>query len=104
MAPADFRAGNFSNWTSYTTVYDPATAPQANAAARTAFPGNIAPQNRINPIFPNIYKDMPLPNQVSPTDPLTSGNYGVSGLLLTNWEPVRHQDQLQRLAQPGRLG
>ncbi|MCX6631782.1 MAG: TonB-dependent receptor, partial [Candidatus Solibacter sp.] len=85
VAPADFRAGNFSNWTSYTTVYDPATAPQTNAAARTAFPGNVIPQNRINPIFPNIYKDMPLPNQVSPTDPLNlSGNYGVSGLLRLN--------------------
>ena len=85
VAPADFRAGNFSNWTSYTTVYDPASAPQTNAAARTAFPGNIIPQNRINPIFPNIYKDMPLPNQVSPTDPLNlSGNYGTSGLLRLN--------------------
>src|SRR5450756_1670361 len=85
VAPADFRAGNFSNWTSYTTVYDPASAPQGSAAARTAFPGNIVPQNRINPIFPNIYKDMPLPNQISPTDPLNlSDNYGTSGLLRLN--------------------
>src|SRR5260370_3664929 len=43
------------------------------------------PSNRINSIFPNIYKDMPLPNQVSPTDPLNlSGNYGTSGLLRLN--------------------
>ena len=51
-------------------------------AQRTPFAGNIIPSNRINPIFANIYKDMPLPNQVSVTDPLNlSGNYGVGGVL-----------------------
>ena len=85
VAPADFRAGDFSNWSSYSIVYDPASAPQNNAAARTAFPNNVIPQNRINPIFPNIYKNMPLPNQTSVTDPLNlSGNYGVGAVLKLN--------------------
>src|SRR5262249_10585048 len=53
--------------------------------ARTPFPGNVVPQNRINPIFPNIYKGVPLPNQQSPTDPLNlSGNYFVAGVLSLN--------------------
>ena len=82
VAPADFRAGDFSKWTNYSVVYDPASAAQDSAAARTPFPGNIVPQSRWNPIFPNIYKGMPMPNQVSVTDPLNlSGNYGASGVL-----------------------
>ncbi|MBI5086220.1 MAG: TonB-dependent receptor [Acidobacteria bacterium] len=82
VAPADFRAGDFSRWTSYAKVYDPATAPANNAAARTPFPNNIVPQSRWNSIFPNIYKNMPLPNQTSPTDPNNlSGNYFASGVL-----------------------
>ncbi|MBI4889470.1 MAG: TonB-dependent receptor [Acidobacteria bacterium] len=85
VAPADFRAGNFSAWTPYSVVYDPASAPANNASARTPFPNNIVPQNRWNPIFPNIAKDIPLPNQVSVTDPLNlSGNYGKSGKLSLN--------------------
>ncbi len=85
VAPADFRAGNFSNWSQYSIVYDPATAPQNNAGARTPFPNNIVPQARWNSIFPNLYKDVPMPNQVSPTDPQNlSGNYGTSGVLSLN--------------------
>ena len=85
VAPADFRAGDFSNWTSYSIVYDPASAPATTPGARTPFPNNTIPKDRINPIFPNIYKDMPMPNQVSVTDPLNlSGNYGVSGILKLN--------------------
>jgi hypothetical protein len=85
VAPPDYRAGDFSRWVQYGVVYDPQSAPQNNAAARTPFPNNIVPQNRWNPIFPNIYKDVPLPNQVSPTDPLNlGGNYGTSGILKLN--------------------
>jgi hypothetical protein len=85
VAPADFRAGDFSNWTSYAVVYDPASAAPSNAAARTPFANNVVPQNRFIPTFPNIYKDMPLPNQSSPTDPLNlSGNYGVGAVLKLN--------------------
>jgi hypothetical protein len=87
VAPADFRAGNFSNWSQYAIVYDPASAPvtTAGASARTPFPNNIVPPSRWNPIFPNIYKGIPMPNQVSPTDPLNlSGNYGTSAVLKLN--------------------
>ena len=85
VAPADFRAGDFSKWTSLSLVYDPLSAPQNANSQRTPFGGNIIPQNRINPTFANIYKDMPLPNQVSVTDPLNlSGNYGVGGVLRLN--------------------
>jgi hypothetical protein len=85
VAPADYRAGDFSKWTQYSTVYDPASAPDTNAAARTPFPNNIVPSNRFNSVFPNIYKDVPLPNQLSPTDPLNlSGNYFKSGVLSLN--------------------
>ena len=85
VAPADFRAGDFSKWTSLSIVYDPTTAPQTANTSRTPFPNNKIPGNQINPIFPNIYKDMPLPNQVSVTDPLNlSGNYGVGGTLRLN--------------------
>jgi len=85
VAPEDFRRGDFSRFMDRMIVYDPATAPMDNAAARQPFPGNIVPQARWNPIFPNIYKDMPPPNQISATDPLNlSGNYGVSGVLALN--------------------
>jgi hypothetical protein len=82
VAPQEFRNGDFSKWTSYATVYDPATAPQNNAAARTPFPNNVVPQSRWNSTFPNIYKGMPLPNQISPTDPNNlQGNYFAAGVL-----------------------
>ena len=85
VAPADFRAGDFSRWTNNFIIYDPTTAPANNSRARTPFQGNIVPASRFNPIFPNIYKDMPLPNQQSPTDPLNlSQNYFVSGVLRLN--------------------
>ncbi|MBI4905495.1 MAG: TonB-dependent receptor [Acidobacteria bacterium] len=86
VAPADYRAGDFSRWTDRYLVYDPASAPQASSAARTLFPNNVIPQSRINPTFSNIYKGIPLPNQISPTDPQNnlSGNYFVSGILRLN--------------------
>ncbi len=85
VAPADFRTGDFSKWTNYYVVYDPASAAASNAGARTPFANNVVPTSRQNPIFTNIYKGVPLPNQVSPTDPLNlSGNYGTSGVLMLN--------------------
>ncbi len=83
VAPAEFRAGDFSNLPAgYATVYDPATAPQNASASRLPFPGNRVPAARFNPIFPGIYKGIPLPNQVSVTDPNNlSGNYLASGIL-----------------------
>jgi len=83
VAPQEFRDGNFSNWTNIGIVYDPASAPMTNAAARTPFGNNTVPKARFNSIFPNIYKDMPLPNQKSPTDLQYNlgGNYGKSAVL-----------------------
>lgn len=95
VAPEDFRRGDFSRYLPGSSafpnvasiVYDPATGPANSATpARTPFPNNVIPTNRINPIFQNIYKDMPLPNQVLPTDVTggLSGNYGVGGTLALN--------------------
>ncbi|HEY3444316.1 MAG TPA: carboxypeptidase regulatory-like domain-containing protein [Paludibaculum sp.] len=83
VAPQAMRDGDFSQWTALGVVYDPATAPMTNAAGRTPFAGNIVPKSRFNPIFPNIYKDVPLPNQKSPTDLLYNlgGNYYAAGVL-----------------------
>ncbi len=86
VAPQDFRDGDFSKWTALGIVYDPASAPMTNAAARTPFADNKVPKTRFNPIFPNIYKDAPLPNQQSPTDLLYNlgGNYLGSAVLKLN--------------------
>jgi hypothetical protein len=59
------RSGNFSeigtvdasgNCISGHCIYDPLTSP------RTAFPGNIIPASRINPVGQNILQTYPLPN------------------------------------------
>lgn len=87
VAPADFRAGDFSKWGALNNahVYDPLSAPVTANPARAVFPNDVVPQTRWNPIFPSIYKDMPLPNQNSPTDPLNlSGNYGVAAVVALN--------------------
>ncbi len=82
VAPAEFRNGDFGNWTNYAMVYDPASAPDTNPEARLPFAGNRIPSNRISPIFGRIYGSMPLPNQISPTDPNNlQGNYFASGVL-----------------------
>jgi hypothetical protein len=45
-------------------IYDPLTAVTSGArVVRTAFPGNIIPQNRISPIAQQVLKYFPLPNQ-----------------------------------------
>jgi outer membrane receptor protein involved in Fe transport len=83
VAPADFRVGDFSKWTSYSIVYDPATMVNNDPATRQPFANNVIPTNRISPIFTKIVNQLPLPNQMSPTDTTynLSGNYGVSGVL-----------------------
>jgi hypothetical protein len=57
------RQGNFSE-TPTTIIYDPATARlQANGSyLRTAFPGNIIPAGRIDPIAKALLDLFPLPN------------------------------------------
>jgi outer membrane receptor protein involved in Fe transport len=95
VAPEDFRRGDFSRYlpgssqypNASSIVYDPLSAPvSATPTTRTPFAGNIIPANRINPIFPNIYRNMPLPNQILPTDTSggLGGNYGVSAVLRLN--------------------
>jgi hypothetical protein len=80
VAPQDFRDGDFSRWINYARVYDPASS--TTVAGRQMFPGNIIPKARFHPIFQKIYSGVPLPNQVSPTDPNNlGGNYGASGIL-----------------------
>ncbi|MCZ2157087.1 MAG: carboxypeptidase regulatory-like domain-containing protein [Bryobacterales bacterium] len=82
VAPAAFRNGDFSAWNSYAKVYDPLTAAQDQPDLRTQFAGNIIPSSRISPIAGKIYNGIPLPNQISPTDPNNlAGNYGASGVL-----------------------
>lgn len=85
VAPEDMRQGNFSRYSSVWpgwTLYDPATAPQDTPAARTAFPNNIIPQSRFSPQFQRIYAGIPLPNQISPSDPNNlSGNFYSAGVL-----------------------
>jgi hypothetical protein len=82
VAPADFRAGDFSKWTNYAVVYDPASAVNNDPTTRQPFPNNVIPGDRISSTFTNIVNKLPLPNQVSPTDPFNlSGNYGTSGVL-----------------------
>jgi Carboxypeptidase regulatory-like domain len=45
-------------------IFDPATAQLVNGQVRrTAFPGNIIPSNRINPVAREMMKYYPLPNQ-----------------------------------------
>jgi hypothetical protein len=78
------RLGDFShllalnNATHNYTLYDPNTAVQSGSTiTRTPFPGNIIPQNRLNPIaasFINTY--MPLPNQPGVYD--DTNNYGAN--------------------------
>ncbi len=80
VPPADWRKGDFSAWTDYAVVYDPATMVNNDPRTRKPFPNNVVPKDRISPIFDKIQQMAPLPNQKAPTDPLNlSGTYGSSG-------------------------
>src|SRR5581483_11365122 len=63
------RMGDFSK--SGWTVYDPKTT---NGTQRTAFPGNIIPENRINPLMKKLIGIYPLPNYTDP-NPNVLSNY-----------------------------
>jgi outer membrane receptor protein involved in Fe transport len=65
------RNGDFS--ASPTAIYDPATG-SANGAGRTAFPGNIIPRSRMDPIALKLIESLPLPNQ-----PGLTQNYFATG-------------------------
>jgi hypothetical protein len=53
------RRGDLS--ASVNPIYDPMTG-NANGTGRTAFPGNIIPQNRIDPTVASLIAQLPLPN------------------------------------------
>ena len=59
MPTEALRRGDLS--ASANPIYDPATG-TANGTGRTAFPGNIIPQNRIDPTAQKIISLMPMPN------------------------------------------
>ncbi len=69
---AAMRNGDFS--ASPTPIYDPATGNTSTGAGRTAFPGNVIPRDRFEPIALKLIEDLPLPNQPGLTD-----NYFVTG-------------------------
>jgi hypothetical protein len=69
----DYRKGDFSGDPTH-IVYDPFSADLKtnNGVDRTAFPGNVVPQNRINPVSAKIFSVMAAPNL--PTNPLIQTN------------------------------
>ena len=69
---AAMRKGDFS--ASPTPIYDPATGNASTGAGRTAFPGNIIPRDRFDPIVQKLIADLPLPNQPGLVD-----NYFATG-------------------------
>lgn len=73
------RAGDFSKTFNSAgqldVIYDPLTTQQVgNNFVRTAFPGNVIPSNRINPVANNILALDVAPNYVSPNSPITNVN------------------------------
>ena len=69
------REGNFSVVTK-NAMYDPLTG-NADGTGRTAFPGNIIPTSRLDPIALMMQTHVPLPNYGSAT--ATSTNYFATG-------------------------
>ncbi|MEP7342242.1 MAG: TonB-dependent receptor, partial [Acidobacteriota bacterium] len=72
------RSGNFSNTRdgngNLLVIYDPATTranPNGSGFVRDPFPGNIIPQNRIDPLSKRLLEYLPLPN-VAPNNAFTN--------------------------------
>jgi hypothetical protein len=66
----EMRTGDFSKLVDpnnrKVTIYDPLTSTDGGVnSPRAAFPNNVIPQNRLNPIALAVSKYMPLPNQAS---------------------------------------
>ena len=70
---AAMRRGDFS--ASPTPIYDPLTG-AANGSGRTAFAGNVIPQNRLDPIVQKLIATLPLPTFPD----LLADNYFATGL------------------------
>jgi hypothetical protein len=77
----DQRKGNFSttfdNAGRLITIYDPFTGrfDATNKWVRTAFPGNLIPGDRINPVSQKILALYPLPNTISTGSPAWQNNF-----------------------------
>jgi hypothetical protein len=74
------RTGDFSNTRDNAgrliTIYDPLTGKDVGGKwVRTAFPGNVIPQDRINPVSKKILALYPLPNTLSAGSPDWQNNW-----------------------------
>ena len=76
---AALRAGDFSAYPN--AIYDP-NSYSASSNSRTAFPGNVIPTNRLDPLALKVLQIFPLPNL-----PGQSNNYRLNQLT------VQHEDQ-----------
>ncbi len=96
---ADIRSGNMSGST--TAMYDPATG-NADGTGRTAFPGNVIPQNRLDPTALLAQNLFPLPNMTGiANNYYATGNYRVNRHKFdgkVNWNPA------QKVSLSARLG
>ncbi|HTM47356.1 MAG TPA: TonB-dependent receptor [Bryobacteraceae bacterium] len=82
------RAGDFSKTVNsagaLVNIYDPATTTRSGAAfVRTAFPGNVIPGSRIDPVARNVVKYYPLPNR-PPDNAGGTNNLALPGSQPTN--------------------
>ena len=80
----DMRAGDFSKLADpqgrRIAIYDPTTGREVNGVwTRDAFPGNIIPPNRVNPIARRILEYMPKPNTSTPGVGYAVQNFFVPG-------------------------
>jgi hypothetical protein len=76
---AAMRGGDFSA-TGLPTIYDPATTTTVNGVStRAAFPGNVIPQNRLDPVALAAAQYWPLPNR-----PGLLNNYNYSASSISN--------------------
>jgi len=89
---ASERVGDFSKTRSAAgtpiAIYDPETTTRLGAGyVRQAFPGNVIPAFRIDPVARNVVKYYPLPNQ--PGDPISGAlNFAASGTAPTNTDQL----------------
>src|SRR5579872_1876624 len=83
------RAGDFSKTLNaagqQVVIYDPLTTVASGAGfVRQAFPGNVIPADRIDPVAANIVKYYPLPNQPGAVNSGVNNFYGSGASLLNS--------------------
>jgi hypothetical protein len=77
VPPADIRTGDFSAYTGLGLIYDPLTG-DAEGNNRIPFKDNKIPASRISPIWAEIQKLCPLPNQRASDSYGLTDNYAAS--------------------------